>query len=308
MLITLVVLVALLAFANGSNDNGKGVATLVGFGAAKPLPALVYATAATALGGAVSFFFAGGLLKGFSGGWLFDKGVVLDQSFYAAVLIGACGWVLLANKTGMPVSTTHAIIGALCGAGLVAFGGAKFQWSMLGQKFAVPLAVSPVLSLAVRVRRWRGRCCSSSAGGAGGASAWWSASRLRRRPARCRDGRRRRCRRWLRRVRGLRPRIGPQLAVVAGREAECAAGERGQPMAAASASGSRQRRPLAERRADLLRPRLERHAEDRRPEPASPLGRRPRNGTRASPIVTNRHGGGGAAHGPARSWRRWRRS
>src|SRR5581483_6707866 len=66
-----------------------------------------------------------------------------------AVLVGACGWVLLANKTGMPVSTTHAIIGALCGAGLVAFGGARFQWSMLGQKFAVPLAVSPVLSLAV---------------------------------------------------------------------------------------------------------------------------------------------------------------
>src|SRR5581483_6488224 len=66
-----------------------------------------------------------------------------------AVLVGACGWVLLANKTGMPVSTTHAIIGALCGAGLVAFGGARFQWSMLGQKFAVPLAVSPFLSLVI---------------------------------------------------------------------------------------------------------------------------------------------------------------
>lgn len=148
MTIALISLVALLAFANGSNDNGKGVATLVGFGAARPWQALVFATIATALGGAASFFLAGGLLKAFSGGWLFQSGIVLDRAFYAAVLIGACGWVLLANRLGMPVSTTHAIIGALCGAGLVAFGGARFHWLMLGQRFAVPLALSPVLSLA----------------------------------------------------------------------------------------------------------------------------------------------------------------
>jgi PiT family inorganic phosphate transporter len=149
MTIVLLLLVGLLAFANGANDNSKGIATLVGFGAARPMPALVYATIATVLGGGVSFFLAGGLLKGFTGNWLFSKGIVLHQSFYIAVLVGACGWILLANKTGMPVSTTHAIIGALCGAGLASFGNAKFQWFMLGQKFAVPLAVSPVLSLAV---------------------------------------------------------------------------------------------------------------------------------------------------------------
>jgi PiT family inorganic phosphate transporter len=149
MTIALLLLVGLLAFANGANDNSKGVATLVGFGAARPMPALVYATMATVLGGVVSFFLAGGLLKGFAGNWLFSKGIVLDQPFYIAVLVGACGWVLLATRTGMPVSTTHAIIGALCGAGLVSFGNAKFQWFMLGQKFAVPLAISPVLSLVV---------------------------------------------------------------------------------------------------------------------------------------------------------------
>ena len=112
MTFALIALVALLAFANGSNDNSKGVATLVGFGAARPFPALIYATLATAAGGTFSFFIAGGLLKGFSGGFLFARGIVLDQRFYVAVLIGACGWVLLATKTGMPVSTTHAIVGA----------------------------------------------------------------------------------------------------------------------------------------------------------------------------------------------------
>jgi PiT family inorganic phosphate transporter len=49
----------------------------------------------------------------------------------------------------MPVSTTHAIVGALTGAGLVAFGNARFQWNALGDKFALPLAVSPVLSLVI---------------------------------------------------------------------------------------------------------------------------------------------------------------
>jgi PiT family inorganic phosphate transporter len=149
MIVALILLVALLAFANGSNDNGKGVATLVGFGVARPWTALVYATGATAVGGVVSFWLAGGLLKGFSGGWLFDNGANLDARFYVAVLAGACGWVLLASRTGMPVSTTHAIIGALCGSGLVAFGNASVQWSALGTRFAVPLALSPVLSLAV---------------------------------------------------------------------------------------------------------------------------------------------------------------
>jgi PiT family inorganic phosphate transporter len=144
----LVCLVAALAFANGSNDNGKGVATLVGFGAARPWPALLYATLATAVGGVVSFWLAGGLLAGFSTG-LFAKGAPLTPAFFVAVLIGAFGWVMLASRTGMPVSTTHAIIGALCGAGLVAFGNAQVQWSFLGARFAVPLAVSPLLSLAI---------------------------------------------------------------------------------------------------------------------------------------------------------------
>ena len=148
MTILLIVLVAVLAFANGSNDNCKGVATLVGFGAAKPLQALIYATATTAVGGLVSFFVAKGLLKSFTGDWLFIKGVVLDQKFYIAVLVGACGWVLLATKTGMPVSTTHAIVGALTGSGLMTFGNSKFQWAMLGQRFALPLALGPILSLA----------------------------------------------------------------------------------------------------------------------------------------------------------------
>src|SRR5205809_2904772 len=102
MILTLIFLVALLAFANGSNDNGKGVATLVGFGAARPWPALLFATATTAVGGIVSFWLAGGLLAGFSTG-LFLKGTPITPGFFVAVLVGAFGWVMLASRSGMPV-------------------------------------------------------------------------------------------------------------------------------------------------------------------------------------------------------------
>lgn len=167
MLVALLVLVALLAYANGSNDNGKGVATLVGFGAASPMQALTYATVTTALGAGVSFWFSGGLLKSFSTG-LFPVGTPLAHWFFVAVLVGAFGWVILATLTGLPVSTTHAIMGSLIGAGLVAFGGATVQWQALEKAFLVPLALSPLLSLVIVyalawpvvwvVRRYAARC------------------------------------------------------------------------------------------------------------------------------------------------------
>jgi PiT family inorganic phosphate transporter len=148
MTFALLGLVALLAFANGANDNCKGVATLVGYGAATPRRAMMYATITTLIGAIVSFWFSGGLIKSFSTG-LFVKGAALDGAFFIAVLIGAIAWVLFATFTGLPVSTTHAITGALTGAGLVALGNAQFQWSFLGTKFAVPLAISPLLSMAL---------------------------------------------------------------------------------------------------------------------------------------------------------------
>src|SRR5690242_18331088 len=69
----LLLLVGLLAFANGSNENGKGVATLVGYGTAGPKTALAFATVSTAAGGVIAFWFAGGLLASFSTA-LFSKG------------------------------------------------------------------------------------------------------------------------------------------------------------------------------------------------------------------------------------------
>src|SRR5205823_8410658 len=116
--------------------------------------ALLWAAVTTAAGAVVSFWFAGGLLRSFSTG-LFVTGTPLDTGLFAAVLAGAFGWVILATWGGLPVSTTHAITGALVGAGLVAFGGLQVRWGLLGRQFAVPLAISPLLSAAlVYVLAW----------------------------------------------------------------------------------------------------------------------------------------------------------
>lgn len=140
-----IVLVAVLAFANGANDNSKGVATLVGFGAARSRQALLWATLTTALGAGVSFWFAGGLIAAFKAK-LFLAGTPLDTPFFVAVLIGASAWIALATVTGMPVSTTHAILGALLGAGLAAYGSGQIVWMFLATAVAVPLVLSPLIS------------------------------------------------------------------------------------------------------------------------------------------------------------------
>ncbi len=45
--------------------------------------------------------------------------MVGDPVFLVAVGAGAAGTVLIATWSGLPISTTHALIGGLVGAGLV---------------------------------------------------------------------------------------------------------------------------------------------------------------------------------------------
>lgn len=145
MLIALILLIGCLSFANGANDNCKGVATLVGFGAAKPREALVWAAITTAVGAAISFWFADALINKFSKE-LFVDGVALSTEFFVAALFGACGWIIVATITGLPVSTTHALTGALVGCGLVELATGAIRWGVLSGKFLKPLGLSPLLS------------------------------------------------------------------------------------------------------------------------------------------------------------------
>ena len=150
MTIALIVVATLcLAYANGANDNFKGVATLFGSGTTGYRNALIWATVTTLLGSLTAVFLAGHLLKSFSGKGLVSNDVVADPSYGAAVALGAGLTVLLASKIGMPISTTHSLVGALIGAGWAA--ASPINYAKLGSGFFTPLLLSPVLAILVTI-------------------------------------------------------------------------------------------------------------------------------------------------------------
>lgn len=146
MAILVLALACALAFANGANDNCKGVATLVAFGEASERRALLWAALSTAGGSLVAIALAGGLVKVFRAGFV-AGGEGLAPAFFGAVLVGAVAWVLFATRTGLPVSTTHAIMGGLLGAGVLAVGVADIGWAEVVRRFALPLLLGPLVSL-----------------------------------------------------------------------------------------------------------------------------------------------------------------
>ncbi|MGE5191547.1 MAG: anion permease [Deltaproteobacteria bacterium] len=136
-----------LAYANGANDNFKGVATLFGSGITDYRKALWWGTAATCAGSVAAVLLAEKLLSNFSGKGLVDNGLTTDPQYLAAVACGAGLTVLVATFVGMPISTTHGLVGALVGAGWAA--GSKIGLDGLGTTFFLPLLISPVLALII---------------------------------------------------------------------------------------------------------------------------------------------------------------
>ena len=109
--------VVFLAYSNGSNDNFKGVATIYGSGTASYRRALAWATAATLAGSMLTLVLAAGLITTFSAKGLVSDALAASPAFLGAAALGAALTVLLASLVGLPVSTTHALTGALTGAG-----------------------------------------------------------------------------------------------------------------------------------------------------------------------------------------------
>jgi PiT family inorganic phosphate transporter len=138
------------AYANGANDNFKGVATLFGSGTTDYCKALWWATITTFAGSMTALFLATELIATFQGKNLIPDFLTQSPPFLAAVILGAAGTVMLASKFGIPISTTHGLTGALLGAGMVAVGlQLRFQTLLTG--FFVPLLASPLLSVVLAV-------------------------------------------------------------------------------------------------------------------------------------------------------------
>lgn len=147
MLTTILFLaVCCVAFTNGANANFKGVASLYGSGTATLRQALAWGTATTFAGSVAAAFLAKGLLKKFSGRGIVPDALVAAPEFVSAVALGAACTSFLAPRFGFPVSTTHALVGALLGAG-VAGSGVDVQLAALGRNFVYPLFFSAMIAV-----------------------------------------------------------------------------------------------------------------------------------------------------------------
>jgi len=146
ILVVLFMTTCFLAYANGANDNFKGVATLFGSGATSYRSAISWATITTFMGSVCSIFLAEQLLKNFSGKGLVPIEITAEPEFLTSVALGAGLTVLLTALRGLPVSTTHGLVGGLVGAGIMAVG-TDVNIAFLGKTFFIPLIVSPLIAV-----------------------------------------------------------------------------------------------------------------------------------------------------------------
>lgn len=144
--ILIILATLIVAYTNGANDNFKGVATLFGSGTTDYKKALAWATVTTLAGSITAFFFATKLVKTFSGKGLVPDTLISTPEFLLAIALGASATILLATVTGIPISTTHSLTGALVGTGFVAIGG-ELGFTTLGKNFFIPLLSSPLIAV-----------------------------------------------------------------------------------------------------------------------------------------------------------------
>jgi PiT family inorganic phosphate transporter len=117
ILILTVILVALtFEYINGLNDTANSIATVVSTKVLTPRQAVVMA-AATNLLGAMS---GTAVARTISTGLIDPKFAAMTSDILICTLIGAILWNLTTWWFGLPSSSSHALIGGLCGAALAA--------------------------------------------------------------------------------------------------------------------------------------------------------------------------------------------
>lgn len=134
----------LLAFANGANGNGKGVATLVGGRLISSAGAIRFAAVTTLMGSISSIWVGIEIARKFQGDGVVSVAMSESLAFPVCIAIAAGVTVLIATCFCMPISTTHAIVGAIVGMGLA---GGDLVEGGLWNKFYYPLLLSPLLAV-----------------------------------------------------------------------------------------------------------------------------------------------------------------
>jgi PiT family inorganic phosphate transporter len=142
-LFLLVLLTALVfEYSNGFHDSANAIATVVSTKVLTPRQAIVWAAFWNLVGALAGTAVATTVGKG-----LVDTAVVNTTTVLGA-LLAAIAWNFFTWWLGLPSSSSHALIGGLCGAALGSAGGdwSVLKWSTgLWPKVVLPMFVSPLL-------------------------------------------------------------------------------------------------------------------------------------------------------------------
>ena len=146
--VIIVLLALFFDYSNGFHDASNVVATIIVTGAMTPRMALGLAAVAHFIG---PFLFGTAVAKTI-GTNIIDvstfnpQATELSVSLLIAALIGAIAWNLITWALGLPSSSSHALIGGMIGAVLVAYGPDKIIWKGLFYVLGT-LILSPLIGL-----------------------------------------------------------------------------------------------------------------------------------------------------------------
>lgn len=140
-LVVIVVVALGFDYTNGFHDAANAIATAVGTRAITPRAALAMAALMNMLGAVIAEGVAETVGKGIIETPHGNEGLAI----VLAALIGAIAWNLVTWWFGLPSSSTHALIGGLVGAALMASNGV--QWSGVLDKVVLPMVISPIIGL-----------------------------------------------------------------------------------------------------------------------------------------------------------------
>ncbi|MEX2188207.1 MAG: inorganic phosphate transporter [Pirellulales bacterium] len=154
--LVILVIVAALAFdyINGFHDTANAIATVVSTRVLSPRDAILMAAVLNFIG---AYFSGGKVAKTVSSGLVDATNVT--QSVVLAAIVGAIVWNLITWYYGIPSSSSHALMGGLCGAAITHAGFDVLIWTRdkpgsvvpdgLLWKAIIPIVLSPLAAFLV---------------------------------------------------------------------------------------------------------------------------------------------------------------
>ena len=141
LLLAVIIFIALLfVFINGFHDTANVVATTIATRSLSPYQAITLAAVFNFIGA----FFGTGVAATISQG-LLDASMVTHLVLISA-LLAAIIWNLITWMFGIPSSSSHALIGALAGAGVATGGVHAVNYTTLVDKVILPMVLSPIIA------------------------------------------------------------------------------------------------------------------------------------------------------------------